>query len=128
MSAEMILKVGAVLGALATIVGMGWKIFSWINAQKVQEARINDLEKKVEENKKACEDEIETVRNECRREVKSLSGHHDNDLRGVSEELTLIIQGLQACLKVMAKQSADPTIDSTVAKIDEYITAKAHEK
>lgn len=89
---------GAVLSALALIIGIFAKAHKWLLKQNKQSEDIAELKK-----------------------------HHDQDIKGIKEETRLICFGLSACLDGLIQQGCNHTVPEAKQMLDEYLNKLAHE-
>lgn len=104
-----IITAGSVLGVVITLFTLAWKMFKWIEHQKEQDQELSRIENKFNEKIAALEEERE------------------NERRATQEELTLIIYGLQACLKGLNEQGCDGPVTDAIQKIDKHLNQRAHQ-
>lgn len=107
---QTIITAGAVLTALAAIVGLAYKLFKWIEHQKEQDKEITRIETKFDA------------------ALKEVQAQHTQDNAGIQEEQTLVVYGLLACLKGLAEQGCDGPVSEAIAKIEKHINQKAHKQ
>lgn len=104
--ADTIILAGAVLGALALIVGYLRKFQKWFDHQTEQDKEIQDLRKKIEK----------------------LERHHNEDMEIVQDENWHLMKGVLACLKGLQEKGCNGPVTETATELEEYINAKAHDK
>lgn len=93
-----IITAGAVVGALATIIGLLFKLVRWVDKQKKQDT-----------------------------DIKALQAKHDRDIRGLQIEQTLIVYGILAALKGLKEQGCNGPVTEAIRKIEKHLNEKAHE-
>lgn len=129
---ETIITIGKVLGALGVIGGIVWKLFQWVNHQKEQDQKIEEL---IEQHKK----DIDAVRADYNQQILDLKTHHDKDIadiksdnssamEAIQAEQTLVVYGLLACLKGLAEQGCDGPVAVAIDKIEKHINNRAHSR
>ena len=94
---QTIITAGAVLGALGAIIGGILKVHKWYLRQEEQDKAIKELKK-----------------------------HHEEDLKRVREENTLICYALSACLDGLQQLGANHTVPDAKDKLDKYLNQQAH--
>lgn len=134
---ETIITAGGVLGAVVSFVALVWKLFTWVNHQKEQDAEIERIKNQHKEETERLRGEIEAVRAELNETVEKLRQHHEDDIRKISaaheesmktiqEELTLLVYGQLACLNGLAEQGCDGPVTTAIDKIEKHINKRAH--
>jgi len=61
------------------------------------------------------------------KDIKELHDKHDADMAAVKQELSLIVEGLLACLKGLQEQGCNGPVTAAVTKLETHLNAKAHE-
>lgn len=134
---ETIITAGGVLGAVVSFAALVWKLFTWVNHQKEQDAEIERIEEEHQREAQRLREEITAVRKELNAAIEELRKHHDDDIRQISaaheesmktiqEELTLLVYGQLACLKGLAEQGCDGPVTTSIDKIEKHINKRAH--
>ena len=134
---ETIITAGGVLGAVVSFVALVWKLFTWVNHQKEQDAEIEKIKEYHQMETQKLVEEIKKVRTELNATIGELRQHHDDDIRQIStaheesmktiqEELTLLVYGQLACLKGLAEQGCDGPVTTSIDKIEKHINKRAH--
>lgn len=59
-------------------------------------------------------------------EIKALSEHHEEDMREIKTEQTLLVYGILACLKGLREQGCNGPVTETIQKIEDHLNNKAH--
>jgi len=95
---QTIITAGAVVGALGGIGAIAFKFVRWVDRQKKQDE-----------------------------ELAALRKHHDEDMRSLKEEQTLLTYGILACLKGLKEQGCNGPVTEAINKIEKHINKKAHE-
>jgi len=94
---QTIITFGAFLSAFLFIGGVALKIYNWYLKQQKQDISIEELRK-----------------------------HHEEDLKRVREENTLICYALSACLDGLQQLGANHTVPLAKDKLDKYLNQQAH--
>lgn len=95
---QTIITAGAVVSALALLLGILFKGHKWFLKQENQEEEIAEMKK-----------------------------HHEDDVHRLKEENYLICYALSACLDGLMQQGCNHTVPQAKAKLDEYLNQQAHE-
>lgn len=93
-----IITAGAVLGALSAIIALFVKAVRWFDRQKKQDEEIQGVKK-----------------------------HHEEDVKSIKEEQTLLVYGILACLKGLKEQGCNGPVTEAVHKLEKHLNQKAHE-
>lgn len=134
---EKIISAGGVLGAVGSFVALVWKLFTWVNHQKEQDAEIERIKKQHKEETDKLREEIGAVRTELNAAVEKLREQHDKDIAKISavheesmktiqEEQTVMTFGILACLRGLNEQGCDGPVTSAIDKIEKHINKRAH--
>lgn len=94
---QTIITAGAVLTALGVIIGGILKVHKWYLRQEDQDKTITELKK-----------------------------HHEEDLKRVREENTLICYALSACLDGLEQLGCNHSVPEAKKKLDKYLNQQAH--
>lgn len=94
---QTIITAGAVITALGVIIGVILKVHGWYLRQGEQDEALKELKK-----------------------------HHEEDLKRVREENTLICYALSACLDGLQQLGANHTVPDAKEKLDKYLNQQAH--
>ena len=97
-TAQSIITAAGVFSAIGVLVGVLVKLVRWVDKQKAQDVRMNDLEEK-----------------------------HERDMRAMQEETQLLMYGILSCLKGLQEKGCNGPVTEAVNKIEKYLNAKAHE-
>ncbi len=127
---ETVKNVSVAIGVLTALCGIAWKLFSWVNHQKEQDARLDAMEAKYEA-------EIKALREQHEKEIKALRDHHEEDMKelrkdtndavkSIQTEQTLIVYGLLCCLKGQHEQGCNGPVTEAIDKLEKHINQKAH--
>lgn len=92
-----LIAVAGVIGALATIVGFGYKIFKWFEKQEEQTKQIEAIKQEEKE--------------------------HRQEL---NNELCLLTYAVLACLKGLQEQGCNGPVSEAIQKVEKHINQKAH--
>ena len=92
-----LIAVAGVIGALATIVGFGYKIFKWFEKQEEQTKQIEAIKQEEKE--------------------------HRQEL---NNELCLLTYAVLACLKGLQEQGCNGPVSEAIQKVETHINQKAH--
>lgn len=95
---QTVITAGAVVGALGGIGAIAFKFVRWVDRQKKQDEELAALRKR-----------------------------HDEDMRGLKEEQTLLTYGILACLKGLSEQGCNGPVTEAIQKIEKHLNKKAHE-
>lgn len=95
---QTIITAGAVVSALALLLGILFKGHKWFLKQESQGEEIAEMKK-----------------------------HHEEDVHRLKEENYLICYALSACLDGLMQQGCNHTVPAAKAKLDEYLNQQAHE-
>ncbi len=96
-TAQSIITAGAVLTALAAILGLIFKAYDWYKKQSAQEKEFEDIRRT-----------------------------HSEDIRSVKEEQTLIVYGVLACLKGLSEQGCNGPVTRAIDKLEKHLNIEAH--
>ena len=94
---QSIITAGAVVGALGAIATVAVKLVRWVDKQGKQDA-----------------------------ELAALRKHHDEDMRSLKEEQTLLTYGILACLKGLKEQGCNGPVTEAIHKIEKHLNQEAH--
>lgn len=95
---DTIIKAGAVLSALALIIGLLIKCYNWYLDQKKQGDEIVELKER-----------------------------HNEDVHQLRQEFRIVICGLSACLDGLIQQGCNHDVPEAKKMIDDYLNQQAHE-
>lgn len=98
LTVQTVITAGAVVGALGGIGAIAFKFVRWVDRQKKQDE-----------------------------ELAALRKHHDEDMRSLKEEQTLLTYGILACLKGLSEQGCNGPVTEAIQKIEKHLNKKAHE-
>ena len=88
----------AVIGAVVAIVAYFAKAVRWVDKQNEQDEEIQKLKK-----------------------------HHEEDIKSIKDEQTLLVYGVLACLKGLKEQGCNGPVTEAINKYEKYLNQKAHE-
>lgn len=94
---QTVITAGAVVGALGGLTAVLFKFVHWVDRQKKQDKELVELRK-----------------------------HHDEDMRGLKEEQTLLTYGILACLKGLKEQGCNGPVTDAINKIERHLNQEAH--
>ncbi len=61
------------------------------------------------------------------KKIKELHEMHDDDMRGIQEEQTIIVYGLLSALKGLQEQGCNGPVRAGIEMIETHLNKKAHE-
>ena len=93
-----IITASAVIAAMLSIYAFVSKVVLWIDKQNQQEQEIERLKK-----------------------------HHDQDIKELKEEQTLLVEGILACLQGLQERGCNGPVSLAIEKYTNYLNAKAHQ-
>lgn len=89
----------AVLGAVMALVSYFTKVVRWVDKQSKQDD-----------------------------EIRALRKHHEEDVKSIKEEQTLLVEGILACLEGLKEQGCNGPVTKAIEKYKGYLNQKAHER
>ena len=95
---ESIITASAVLGAVIAIISYFSKVVRWVDKQTAQDE-----------------------------EIKQLKKHHEDDIKAIKEEQSLLVEGILACLKGLQEKGCNGMVTQAIGRYEEYLNKKAHE-
>ena len=60
-------------------------------------------------------------------ELAALRCHHDEDMKSIKAEQTVICYGVLSCLKGLAEQGCDGPVHDAIDKLERHLNVKAHQ-
>lgn len=93
-----IITAASVLAAVVAIVTFFVKIVRWVDKQSQQDE-----------------------------EIKKLKKHHEEDIKELKEEQTLLVYGVLACLKGLQERGCNGPVTEAINKYEKYLNQKAHQ-
>lgn len=60
-------------------------------------------------------------------EIQSLKKHHEDDVKKIQEEQTLLVYGVLACLKGLKEQGCNGPVTEAINRYEKYLNEKAHQ-
>lgn len=60
-------------------------------------------------------------------ELKELKKHHEQDIKHIKEEQTLLVEGILACLQGLQEKGCNGPVTKAIGKYQAYLNQKAHE-
>jgi hypothetical protein len=94
---QSIITAAAVVGAVVALVTYFTKVVRWVDKQAKQDE-----------------------------DIKRLSKHHEEDVKAIKEEQTLLVEGVLACLKGLREQGCNGPVTEAINKYETYLNKKAH--
>lgn len=98
-TAQTIITAGAVLGGAGTILAFVIKGVRWFDRQKKQDTDLVAIKKK-----------------------------HEEDIKSIQKEQTLIVYGLLACLKGLQEKGCNGPVTEAIDKLEKYLNIEAHKQ
>jgi Na+/melibiose symporter-like transporter len=95
---QTIITVSAIVGAVVSLATFFSKLVRWVDRQKKQDE-----------------------------DIKQLKKHHEEDIKSIKEEQTLLVFGILACLKGLSEQGCNGPVTEAIHKYEKYLNQKAHE-
>lgn len=95
---DALITAGSVLAALLAIGGVFVKVHNWIKKQDDQSQQIEELK-----------------------------AQHEDDIRHIKDENTLICYALSACLDGLQQLGCNHTVPDAKEKLDKHLNKQAHE-
>ena len=95
---QSIITAGAVLGALIALVTYFSKVVRWVDKQGKQD-----------------------------KDIQAIRQHHEDDMKSIKDEQTLLVYGVLACLKGLKEQGCNGPVTEAIGKYEKYLNKKAHE-
>lgn len=93
-----IITAASVLAAVVAIVTFFVKIVRWVDKQSQQDE-----------------------------EIKKLKKHHEDDIKELKGEQTLLVYGVLACLKGLQERGCNGPVTEAINKYEKYLNQKAHQ-
>lgn len=94
---QSIITAGAVVGAIVALVTYFTKVVRWVDKQGRQDKDIQEIRK-----------------------------HHEDDMKIIKEEQTLLVYGVLACLKGLREQGCNGPVTEAIGKFEKHLNEKAH--
>lgn len=60
-------------------------------------------------------------------DIKKLKKHHEEDIKSIKEEQTLLVEGILACLQGLQEKGCNGPVTKAIEKYKTYLNEKAHE-
>ena len=95
---QTIITAAAVVGALVALGTYVFKVVRWFDKQKKQDS-----------------------------DIKEIRQHHEDDMKTIKKEQTLLVYGILACLKGLKEQGCNGPVTEAIQKIEKHLNQKAHE-
>lgn len=102
---DVIIKAGAVLGALTAIVALFVKLVRWVDKQKAQDTKLEELKQHHEDDMTAQKAKLQEIR----------------------DEQAVLTQGILACLKGLSEMGCNGPVTKAITMIEDHLNTKAHE-
>ena len=96
---QSLITAAAIVGAVVALVTYFSKIVRWVDKQSKQDD-----------------------------EIKALKKHHEEDIKAIKEEQTLLVEGILACLEGLKEKGCNGPVTLAINKYKEYLNQKAHER
>lgn len=61
-------------------------------------------------------------------EIRALRKHHEEDVKSIKEEQTLLVEGILACLEGLKEKGCNGPVTKAIEKYKGYLNQKAHER
>ena len=94
---QTVLSVSAIVAALIALYNYFAKVVHFMDRQKKQDEEIAELRK-----------------------------HHDEDMKAIKEEQTVLCYGVLACLKGLAEQGCDGPVHDAIEHLEKHLNKQAH--
>ena len=94
---QSVITLAAIVGAVVALVSYFSKVVRWVDKQSKQDE-----------------------------DIKKLRQHHEEDMKTIKEEQTLIVYGVLACLKGLSEQGCNGPVTEAIGKIENHLNEKAH--
>jgi hypothetical protein len=95
---QSVITAAAFLGAVIAIVTYFSKVVRWVDKQSKQDE-----------------------------EIKAIKKHHEEDVKAIKAEQTLLVEGILACLKGLQEKGCNGPVTKAIDKYEDYLNHKAHE-
>lgn len=59
-------------------------------------------------------------------EIKALKQHHEEDIKHIKEEQTLLVEGILACLQGLQERGCNGPVTKAIEKYQAYLNKAAH--
>ena len=97
LSWQTIITAGAFIGAVVALVTYFSKVVRWVDKQGKQD-----------------------------KDIKDIKQHHEDDMKTIKEEQTLIVHGVLACLQGLQEKGCNGPVTKAIEKIETYLNQAAH--
>ena len=94
---QTVITAGAVLGAILAIGATVFKAYDWYKKQNAQDSRLDGLEQ-----------------------------HHNQDIKAIKDEQTVLVYGVLACLKGLQEQGCNGPVTKAIDKLEKHLNIEAH--
>lgn len=95
---QSVITAAAFLGAVVALVTYFSKVVRWVDKQSKQDE-----------------------------EIKQLKKQHEDDVKAIKAEQTLLVEGILACLKGLQEKGCNGPVTKAIDKYEDYLNHKAHE-
>lgn len=95
---QAVITTASAIGAIVAIVAFFAKIVRWVDKQSQQDE-----------------------------EIQKLKQHHEDDIKSLKEEQTLLVYGVLACLKGLQERGCNGLVTEAISKYEKYLNQKAHQ-
>ena len=95
---ESVITAAAFIGAIVAIVSYFTKVVRWVDKQTKQD-----------------------------NEIKELKKHHEEDIKDIKAEQTLLVEGILACLKGLQEKGCNGPVTKAIEQYEAYLNKKAHQ-
>lgn len=107
-TAQGIITTGALITALTIIIGLLKKVVKFIG-------KLDKVGADVEKNREEREMELAEIRKT-----------HDEDIKALKDEQSVIVFGLLACLKGLQEQGCNGAVTKAITKLEDHLNKEAH--
>lgn len=94
---QSIITAAACVAALMALAGYIFRARDWVKKQDGQDTKIQELEKK-----------------------------HDEDIKAIKDEMQLLTYGILSCLKGLQEKGCNGPVTEAISKIEKHLNEKAH--
>lgn len=94
---QTIITAGAVVGAIVALGTYVFKMVRWFDRQKKQDS-----------------------------DIKEIRQHHEDDMKTIKKEQSLLVYGILACLKGLKEQGCNGPVTEAINRIEKHLNETAH--
>ena len=94
---QTIITAGAVVGAIVALITYFSKVVRWVDKQGKQD-----------------------------KDIKEIKQHHEDDMKTIKKEQTLLVYGILACLKGLKEQGCNGPVTEAINRIEKHLNETAH--